>query len=192
MARAAGWIAHPLMIYYPENKLATDVYIPALVLRRPAEADYIDSFFEGCRSHSVPESGGVVDMSMSATPWLLVRSIPEKLDAEEVKKIDLSFSYLPEDGCSELIDEIVSNLNALPALTQVVLSGREHWFEEFMDKSKKTGRYGIALRDDLGFDNELPVLGPDQRTSLLNKRHPNVKDVYVPGKVSVTQKLPVE
>ncbi len=175
MAQAAGWIAYPLMIYYPENKIASDIYIPALVLRRPVGAAYLDSFFENCRNNIMNYMGDVVDMSMSATPWLLVRSISEQLEVGEVKKIDLSFSYLPKDRCSVLIDEIISHLNSLPALTQVILSGREHWYKEFMDKSIMSGRYTIALRDDMSFDHELPVLDAVLRDVLLKKRYPDVK-----------------
>ncbi|MTI13748.1 hypothetical protein [Sansalvadorimonas verongulae] len=179
IAKAAGWIATPLMIFYPENIIATDIYLPTLVLRRPAQEEYINTFFERHRSNT-GGGEGVVDMSMSAMPWLLIRRIHEELDIDNVKKVDLSFSYFPKDDYSTLLDDIILILASLPSLTHVVLSGRESWLEEFVSKSKDLGKYVVVLRDDIGYKYELPVLEADMRELLLRQRYPSVKNLDVP------------
>ncbi len=182
IARAAGWEATPLMIHYPDNFAGlntTAEYNPALVLNRPSESDYLDGLVEDFEKSLEDDPEGVIDLSMSAKPWLLLKHIRKKLgDINQVCKIDLSFSYMPREQYSAKLDSIIKNLGSFSGLQQVILSGREHWYKAFAKKirrHKSVRNFEIALRKDIGYENELPVLNAELRSVLLGKRHPEVR-----------------
>ena len=180
MAIATGWDVTPLMFHYPSNPFATEIYIPLMVLVRPSAGKILENSLQRFRQCKLQDFEFTADLSMCGQTIQVLEHLINHCETDTVQSVDLSFSYLNDSNTIGQVEQVITILQRIPGLKQVILSGSESWYKTFLGRAKQAGCFKVAVRKDIGFNFELPVIATEMRPLLGLSSRPEVKTVYSP------------